>query len=95
MPNPKTGTVTDDTASAIAAVKAGRIDFKVDKSANLGVAIGKIGFEASQLLDNCNAVLDTVVAARPASAKGAYISSITLTPSMSPGVSIDPAPYIS
>jgi len=94
MPNPKTGTVTDDTAAAIAAVKAGRIDFKVDKSANLGIAIGKAGFEASQLVENCQAVIDTVVSGRPASAKGVYITSLTLTPSMGPGIPIDTTPYL-
>lgn len=94
MPNPKTGTVTDDTAAAIAAVKAGRIDFKLDRSGNVAVGIGKTGFEASQIVENTEAFLEALTAARPASAKGNFIETITLTASMTPGVGVDTSPYV-
>lgn len=93
MPNPKTGTVTDDTASAIAAVKAGRIDFKLDKNGNVAVAVGKASFDTSQLLDNANAVIDALNASRPATAKGNFLETITVASSMTPGVAVDPSPH--
>lgn len=93
MPNPKTGTVTDDTASAVNAVKAGQIDFKVDRSGNIGVAIANVAFDESKIVDNVNAVIDAIVRAKPASAKGKFIQTITLAASMSPGVRIDTSPY--
>ncbi len=93
MPNPKTGTVTDDTAAAVNAVKAGQIDFKVDRSGNISVAIGNVGFDDTKIVDNFKAVVDAILRAKPPSAKGKYVHSITLTASMSPGVSIDPSIY--
>lgn len=93
MPNPKTGTVTDDTATAVNAVKAGRIDYKVDKSGNLSAACGKASFSESQLLENASAFLDSIVKAKPASAKGNYIQSFTLAASMLPGVPLDITPF--
>lgn len=89
MPNPKTGTVTDDTAKAVREVKAGRVEFKVDKTSNLHVAIGKISFSAEQILENAKAVIDAVAKARPASSKGIYIRSVTLSLTMSPPVRLD------
>ncbi len=89
MPNPKTGTVTDDTAKAIAEVKAGRVDFKVDKNANVSVPVGKTSFELAQLLENGQAVVEAIQHAKPASAKGVYIQSLTLAATMSPGIAID------
>ena len=88
MPNPKTGTVTDDTAAAVKAVKAGRIDFKLDKNGNISVPIGKLSFEENMLVDNGKAVIDSVSAARPAAAKGIFIQKGTLTATMVPGVKV-------
>ena len=89
MPNPKTGTVTDDTAKAVQEVKAGRVEFKIDKTGNLHVPVGKVSFEAGQLGDNIKALVDAVSKAKPSSSKGAYILSCTLTATMSPGLSLD------
>jgi large subunit ribosomal protein L1 len=89
MPNPKTGTVTDDTAKAVKEVKAGRVEFKIDKTANLHVPVGKISFDADKLADNIKALVDAVSKAKPSSAKGAFMLSCTLTATMSPGLSLD------
>jgi large subunit ribosomal protein L1 len=89
MPNPKTGTVTDDTATAVNAVKAGRIDYKIDKSANIAAACGKLSFSEEQLQENLGSLVDSIVKAKPASAKGNYIQSFTLAASMLPGISLD------
>ncbi|MDA0749912.1 MAG: 50S ribosomal protein L1 [Verrucomicrobia bacterium] len=89
MPNPKTGTVTDDTAKAVQEVKAGRVEFKIDKTANLHVPVGKVSFDADKLADNIKALVDAVSKAKPSSAKGAFILSCTLTATMSPGLSLD------
>jgi large subunit ribosomal protein L1 len=89
MPNPKTGTVTDDTAKAVQEVKAGRVEFKIDKTANLHVPVGKISFDADKLADNIKALVDAVSKAKPSSAKGAFMLSCTLTATMSPGLSLD------
>ena len=88
MPNPKSGTVTDDIAAGIKAVKAGRVEFKVDKTANIGVGVGKRSFSADQITENVSAVLDAVGKAKPAAFKGHYIKSVTLSSSMSPGVKL-------
>ena len=93
MPNPKTGTVTDDTATAVNAVKAGRIDFKLDRNGNISAPIGKMSFSPEQLLDNGQAVMDTVARARPASAKGKYLESVTLSATVSPGLPLDAASF--
>jgi large subunit ribosomal protein L1 len=89
MPNPKTGTVTDDTAGAVKAVKAGRIDFKLDKNGNISAPIGKLSFDESMLVDNGKAVIDSVSAARPATARGIFIQKGTLTATMVPGLKVD------
>jgi large subunit ribosomal protein L1 len=89
MPNPKTGTVTDDTAKAVKEVKAGRVEFKVDKAGNVHVAVGKAAFPANQIEDNARAVIEAVVKARPNSVKGSYINSCTLSATMSPPVRLD------
>src|ERR1051326_1339799 len=89
MPNPKTGTVTDDTAKAVREVKAGRVEFKVDKAGNVHVPIGKASFTAEQIADNARAVIEAVVRARPHSAKGTYLESCTLSATMSPPVRLD------
>jgi large subunit ribosomal protein L1 len=95
MPNPKTGTVTDDTAEAVNAVKAGRVDYKIDRGGNIAVAVGRVSFEPVKLAENTQAVIDSVVRAKPASARGRYIEGISLAATMSPGVPLDPAPFMS
>lgn len=91
MPNPKTGTVTDDTAKAVKEVKAGRVDYKVDKNANISAAVGKLSFTNEGVTENIVALIDSVVKARPASAKGAYIESVTVSCAMCPGLPVDTA----
>ena len=88
MPNPKSGTVTDDIAAGIKAVKAGRVEFKMDKTANIGVGIGKRSFTAAQIAENASAVLEAVAKAKPASFKGHYIRAVVISSSMSPGVKL-------
>ncbi len=88
MPNPKTGTVTDDTAKAVREVKAGRVDYKVDKNANVSAAIGKLSFTPEQIIENSRALIDSVVKARPSGAKGAYIAAVTIACAMCPGLSL-------
>ena len=89
MPNPKTGTVTDDTAKAVKEVKAGRVEFKVDKAANVHVIVGKASFKPEQIEENARAVIEAVAKARPNSIKGTYINSCTLSATMSPPVRVD------
>src|SRR5690349_7567949 len=89
MPNPKTGTVTDDTAKAVKEVKAGRVEFNIDKAGNVHVPIGKASFSANQIEDNARAVIDAVIKARPNSVKGTYVNSCTLSATMSPPVRLD------
>jgi large subunit ribosomal protein L1 len=89
MPNPKTGTVTDDTAKAVKEVKAGRVEFKIDKAGNVHVPVGKVSFAANQIEENARAVIDAVAKARPNSIKGTYMHSCTLSATMSPPVSVD------
>lgn len=93
MPNPKAGTVTDDVAQAIKEVKAGRVEFKLDKTANIGVAIGKRSFTPDQVVENATAVLEAVGKGRPAGVKGRYILSVTVSSTMSPGVRLDQAEF--
>ena len=95
MPNPKTGTVTEDTAKAVAEVKAGRVEFKLDKNGNVAVPVGKFSFEERALLENSSAVIEAVVRARPPTAKGRYLEGVTISATMSPGVRVDPTPYLS
>lgn len=89
MPNPKSGTVTNDLAEAITAVKAGRIDFRVDKAGNIHAAIGKASFSAEKIHENAQAFVREIMRLRPASAKGTYVRSITLSTTMGPAVTID------
>jgi large subunit ribosomal protein L1 len=89
MPNPKTGTVTDDTAKAVKEVKAGRVEFKVDKGGNVHVPIGKSSFAPNQLAENARAVIEAVAKARPHTAKGLFIHSCTISATMSPPVRVD------
>ncbi|MCL6552756.1 MAG: 50S ribosomal protein L1 [Firmicutes bacterium] len=91
MPNPKAGTVTFDLARAVREIKAGKIEFRLDKTGIIHVPIGKARFSETQLLENLAALLEAVVRARPAAAKGQYIRSLTLSATMGPGVRVDPA----
>jgi len=94
MPNPKTGTVTDDTAKAVREVKAGRVDFRLDRNGNIAATIGKAGFSAQQLVENATALIDSVVRAKPSSAKGKYIETITMAGTMTPGVRVDESKFL-
>ena len=89
MPNPKTGTVTMDVAKAVADIKGGKIEFRVDKHANLHVIIGKASFTDVQLTENYAAVLDEVLRVKPSSSKGRYIKKIAVSSTMSPGIIVD------
>jgi large subunit ribosomal protein L1 len=89
MPNPKTGTVTMDVAKAIKETKAGKVEFRVDKAGIVHCPIGKIKFESANLAENAHAVINAVVKAKPAAAKGKYVKKITLTSTMGPGIQID------
>ncbi|MBP3525707.1 MAG: 50S ribosomal protein L1 [Opitutales bacterium] len=89
MPNPKSGTVTDDVESAIKEVKGGRVEYKMDKTANLSVVVGKRSFANDKLIENAKAALSSVAATRPEMIKGKFINSITISSTMSPGVKVD------
>ena len=89
MPNPKTGTVTEDTAKAVKEVKAGRVEFKLDKAGNVHVPIGKANFTPVQIAENARVVIEAVAKARPSSVKGSYLQSCTISATMSPPVRID------
>ncbi|MFT4678058.1 MAG: large subunit ribosomal protein L1 [Flavobacteriales bacterium] len=90
MPNPKTGTVTLEVGKAVVATKAGKIDFKVDKYGIIHASVGKVSFDSKQLFDNASEVLEALLKMKPASAKGAYMKSISLSSTMGPGVSVEP-----
>lgn len=94
MPNPRTGTVSDDPAAAVRAVKAGRADFKLDKNGNVAAGVGKASFEINQIIDNAAALIEAVSRARPATAKGTFIRSCTLTATMTPGLKVDISKYV-
>lgn len=89
MPNPKTGTVTTDVAAAIREIKAGKVEFRTDKTALVHVPVGKLSFEPQKLVDNAMTVITSVMKAKPAAAKGKYIKGITISSSMGPGVQLD------
>jgi large subunit ribosomal protein L1 len=91
MPNPKTGTVTFDVGKAVSEAKAGKLEYRTDRGANVHVSIGKKSFDERALLENYAAVLDEIVRAKPAAAKGRYIRQITLTSTMGPGIRVDPS----
>jgi len=89
MPNPKTGTVTDDVAAAIQEVKAGRVEFKLDKNGNISVPVGKASFADTALVENGTAVVQAIAKAKPAGTKGVYIQNVTLSATMLPGVNLE------
>jgi len=93
MPNPKTGTVTEDTAAAVNAVKAGKIDYKLDKNGNISAAIGKTSFTDEKIIENATSLIESLVKAKPASAKGNYIQNVTISASMCPGVALESSLY--
>ncbi len=95
MPNPKSGTVTNEIGAAIKEVKAGKIDFKVDKAGIIHTSVGKISFEPKQIRENAKEFIDTVVRLKPTSAKGTYIKSIYLSTTMSAGIKVDPKSVVS
>ena len=91
MPNPKTGTVTMDVAKAVQEAKAGKLEYRTDRGANVHVAIGKKSFDERQLVENYAALIDEIMRAKPSAAKGRYIKTVTLTSTMGPGIHVDPA----
>lgn len=91
MPNPKTGTVTDDVATAVAEFKGGKVEYRTDKDANVHVGIGKAGFETDALVTNLRTITDELIRVKPASSKGRYLKKVTVSSTMGPGVKIDPA----
>jgi len=93
MPNPKAGTVTMDVSKAVREIKAGKIEFRVDKTGNVHAPVGKVSFSPAQLADNVGAFMDTIVRAKPSAAKGTYIRSATISSTMGPGVRLDTAVY--
>jgi large subunit ribosomal protein L1 len=89
MPNPKTGTVTTDVAKAIKEIKAGKVEFRVDKTGIIHSPVGKLSFETDKLIDNASSLIQAVLKAKPAAAKGKYVKTATVCSTMSPGVSLD------
>lgn len=95
MPNPKAGTVTMDIGKAVSEVKAGKIDFKVDKYGIIHAGIGKVSFEPSKIIENAKELVQTIIKLKPAAAKGTYIKSVYLSSTMSPGIHVDPKSFTS
>src|SRR3982750_3760012 len=89
MPNPKTGTVTPDIAKAVKEIKAGKVEFRVDKTGIIHAPIGKVSFSSQNLIENAHALVDSVVKAKPSAAKGKYLKSVTMSSTMGPGIAID------
>src|ERR1700681_4040047 len=94
MPNPKTGTVTEDTGKAVREVKGGRVEFKLDKNGKVAVPMGKYSFAQKALVENGTAVIEAVVKARPATAKGKFVHNVTMSATMSPGLRVDATPFL-
>jgi len=89
MPNPKTGTVTVDIAKAVREIKAGKVEFRVDKTGIIHAPVGKISFPSQNLIENAHALVDSVVKAKPSAAKGKFLKSVTMSSTMGPGINID------
>src|ERR1041385_3700688 len=93
MPNPKTGTVTVEVAKAIKEIKAGKVEFRVDKTGIIHAPVGKVSFSAEKLVENASSLINAVIKAKPAVAKGKYVRSTTLCSTMGPGVAVDTTPF--
>ncbi|KOO40855.1 50S ribosomal protein L1 [Priestia koreensis] len=93
MPNPKTGTVTFDVTKAVNEIKAGKVEYRVDKAGNIHVPVGKISFEDAKLVDNFTTVFETLQKAKPSAAKGTYMKNVAVTSTMGPGVKVDPSSF--
>jgi large subunit ribosomal protein L1 len=91
MPNPKAGTVTNDIGKAVRDIKGGRVEYRTDRQGNLHLAIGKRSFDEDKLTENYQSIIEEILRAKPAAAKGKYVKSVTLSTTMGPGISIDPA----
>jgi large subunit ribosomal protein L1 len=94
MPNPKSGTVTMDVAKAVKDIKAGKVEYRVDKSAIIHVPIGKKSFGTEKLKENLDTIMDAIIKAKPAAAKGTYLRSVVISSTMSPGIKINPARFL-
>src|SRR5690554_119235 len=90
MPNPKTGTVTNDVAKAVSEIKAGKVEYRVDKAGNLHVPVGKVSFEANKIVENVKTIFETMMRIKPSTVKGVYVKNVTLTSTMGPGIKLDP-----
>ncbi|MET1176521.1 MULTISPECIES: 50S ribosomal protein L1 [Bacillales] len=93
MPNPKTGTVTFDVTKAVNEIKAGKVEYRVDKAGNIHAPIGKVSFEDAKLVENFTAIYDTLLKVKPAAAKGTYMKNVSVTTTMGPGVKVDPSTF--
>jgi large subunit ribosomal protein L1 len=91
MPNPKTGTVTFDVAKAVQEIKAGKVEYRVDKAGNIHVPIGKVSFDNEKLAENFATIYEAILKAKPAAAKGTYVKNVTITSTMGPGIKVDPS----
>ena len=91
MPNPKTGTVTFDVTKAVNEIKAGKVEYRVDKAGNIHVPIGKASFEDSKLVENFNTIFETMQKVKPAASKGTYMKNVAITSTMGPSVKVDPS----
>jgi large subunit ribosomal protein L1 len=93
MPNPKTGTVTFDVTKAVNEIKAGKVEYRVDKTGNVHVPIGKVSFEAEKLAENLNTIIDTLLKVKPAAAKGTYLKNVAISSTMGPGIKVNPSTF--
>ena len=93
MPNPKTGTVTFEVEKAVKEIKAGKVEYRVDKAGNVHVPIGKVSFEEGKLVENFATMYDTILKAKPAAAKGVYVKNVSVTSTMGPGIKVDPSTF--
>lgn len=94
MPNPKTGTVTFEVEKAVSEIKAGKVEYRVDKSSNLHVPIGKVSFENDKLAENFQTIVETIVKVKPQSSKGTYVRNVSVTSTMGPGIKVDVSSYV-
>jgi large subunit ribosomal protein L1 len=94
MPNPKTGTVTFDVEKAVKEIKAGKVEYRVDKSSNIHVPIGKVSFDDQKLIENFSTIFETMMKVKPAAAKGTYMKNVAVSSTMGPGVKVDPSTFV-